>query len=116
MVLFANRSGAGRASLEMNFNINVKAINFDLSLWSGLEGLNGENNYIKLFYLDSNNEWQEHMQFSAFDLSTLKEYPDNFYTQFPTATNGIKFEVFKENPSGDRNKGRVVVGDINLFY
>lgn len=116
LVLSANRSGAGKASLEMNFDINVKAINFDLSLWGSLEGLNGGNDYIKLFYLDSNNEWQEHMQFSALDLSTLKEYLDNFYTQFPLATNGVKFEVLKENPAGDRNKGRVVIGDLNLFY
>lgn len=116
LVLSANRSGAGRASLEMNFDINVKAINFDLSLWSGLESLTGQNDYVKLFYLDSENQWQEQMQFSVNNLSTLKQYPDNFYTQFPIATNGIKFEVFKENPTGDRNKGRVVIGNMNLFY
>lgn len=32
LVLSANRSGAGLATLEMNFNINVKAMNFDISL------------------------------------------------------------------------------------
>lgn len=115
LVLSANRSNAGLAFLEMNFDIGIKAMNFDISLWSSREGLlTGD--YIKLYYKDVNNVWQEHMTFSQYSLSTLKDHPDNFYTSFPMTTTGIKFEVYKTNPSGDRNKGRVVIGDMNLFY
>jgi hypothetical protein len=31
-------------------------------------------------------------------------------------TSTIKFEVIDKNPSGDRNKGRVVIGNMNIFY
>lgn len=56
------------------------------------------------------------MSFDPSSMSRLKEYPDNYYTAFPASTKGIKFEVYESTPSGDRNKGRVVLGDMNLFY
>ena len=115
LVLSANRSGAGHAFLEMNFDINIKAMNFDISLWGDFEGL-GYQDSIKLYYKDENNEWQEHMSFLPPSMSTFKDYPDNYYTVFPALTNGIKFEVIEMNPSGSRNKGRVILGDMNLFY
>lgn len=99
----------------MEFNINVKAINFDISLWSSSEGLGG-GDYIKLYYMDTNGNWQEYMTFDIYRMSRLKQYPDNFYVEFQQATRGIKFEVYESTPSGDRNSGRVVIGDMNLFY
>ena len=101
--------------IEMKFNIDIKAINFDISFWSGSEGL-GADDYVKLYYLDESGNWQEQMTFDIFRMSTLKQYPDNLYVEFQQATSGIKFEVYESTPSGDRNKGRVVIGDMNLFY
>lgn len=115
LVLSANRANAGLAYLAMEFNINVKAINFDISLWSGIEGL-GSGDYVKLYYMDENGNWQEHMTFDIYRMSTMKDYPDNLYVEFQEATSGIKFEVYESTPSGDRNSGRVVIGDMNLFY
>ena len=115
LVLSANRNNAGLAYLEMKFNIDIKALNFDISLWSGLEGL-GADDYVKLYCLNDDGDWIEQMTFDINRMSTLKEYPDNMYIEFQDTTKGIKFEVYKSSPSGGRNKGRVVIGDMNLFY
>lgn len=115
LVLSANRTNAGLAFLEMNFDIDIKAMNFDISLWAGLEGL-GAGDHVRLYYKDQSGVWREHITFDHYRFSTLRDNPDNYYTSFPTPTRGIKFEVYESNPSGDRNKGRVVIGDINLFY
>lgn len=115
LVLSANREGAGLAYLEMDFDIPIKAMNFDIALWGGLEGL-GANDYAKLYYKDGNGDWQEALTFDFYKLSTLKDNPTNDYIVFPTKTYGIKFEVYDSSPSADRNKGRVVIGDMILFY
>ncbi len=115
LVLSANRANAGLAFLEMNFETAIKAMNFDISLWSGLEGL-GSDDYVKIYYKDSNGKWREKMTLEINQLSTLKSYPDNYYITFTAPTKGIKFEVYDANPTGDRNKGRIVIGDMILFY
>ena len=90
-------------------------MNLDISLWSGNEGL-GANDYIKLYYKDENGIWQEQMDFDVFIISTMREFQDNLYIEFDSPAYEIKFEVYESTPSGDRNKGRVVIGDMNLFY
>ncbi len=116
LVLSANREGAGLAFLEMNFDISVKALNLDISLWSSTEKIYDLTDYLKLYYLDEDNNWKEMVDFSIDTMSVKKDQPDNYYIQFPVETKGIKFEVRKTSPEGSRNKGRVVIGDINLFY
>lgn len=115
LVLSANRKGAGEAYLEMNFDKEIKAINFDISLWSRLEGLGVGTDTVKLLY-KNNGRYVEGINFNLLELSSLKQNPTNYYFRFPTTTSSIKFEVIDKNPSGDRNKGRVVIGDMNLFY
>lgn len=115
LVLSAYRADAGLAYLEMDFDIGVKAINFDVSLWSGIERL-GDDAYAKLYYKDADGNWLEAMELNLLTLSTSKAYPDNFYLTFPENTNGIRFEVYDANPSGDRNRGRVVLGDMIVFF
>lgn len=116
LVLSANRERAGKAYLEMNFNHKIKAINFDISLWSGIEGLGIKTDTVKLLYKNNTNQYVEGINFDILELSTLRNNPTNHYFKFPAATSSIKFEVIDENPSGDRNKGRVIIGDMNLFY
>ena len=111
LVLSANRVGAGRAYLEMNFDIEIKAMNFDISLWSSREN---RWDYIKLFRKDENGEWQEHLDIRS--ISGMKDYPNNRYISFPDGTTGIKFEVYTAVAESETNKGRVVIGDMNLFY
>jgi len=115
LVLSANRENAGLAYLDMSFNFRVKAINLDISLWSSNERL-GNGDYIKLFYMDDDQNWQEAKTFNIDKISKLKDTPDNVYIELPKSSFRIKLEVSESTPLGDRNKGRVVIGDMNLFY
>lgn len=56
------------------------------------------------------------MNFTIDDLPANKDILSNMYIEFAQPTNGIKFEVYKATPSGDRNKERIVLGNMNLFY
>lgn len=116
LVLSANRENAGLAYLKMQFSFKIKAMNFDISAWSKREGLDGSNDYVKLFFLNSEEVWQEAISFTSYDLSGLKASPKNMYIEFAEPSNIIKFEVYKASPSGDRNKGRVIIGDMNIFF
>lgn len=115
VVLSANRSGAGRAFLELNFDLDVKAINMDIALWKDLDAI-GAKDSIKMLYKDVKGKWHELREFYTYELSSLREYPSNYYIEFPEITRGIKIEVTVTDPDGDRNQGRVVIGDMNLFY
>ncbi len=100
----------------MNFDQKIKAINFDISLWSGIEGLGLDTDTVKLLYKNNNGDYVEAIDFDIMKLSTSKQKPSNYYYEFPSKTSTIKFEVIDKNPSGDRNKGRVVIGNMNIFY
>jgi hypothetical protein len=100
----------------MNFDQKIKAINFDISLWSGIEGLGLDTDTVKLLYKNNNGDYVEAIDFDIMKLSTSKQKPSNYYYKFPVETSTIKFEVIDKNPSGDRNKGRVVIGNMNIFY
>ena len=100
----------------MNFDQKIKAINFDISLWSGIEGLGLDTDTVKLLYKNNNGDYVETIDFDIMKLSTSKQKPSNYYYEFPSKTSTIKFEVIDKNPSGDRNKGRVVIGNMNIFY
>ena len=116
LVLSSKRANVTEAYLKFDFNMNVKAINFDICLWSGLEGLLDSNSSITLQIPNENGEFITEMNFLPSDLSTLKENPNNYYCEFSHPTNSFKFVVKHNNPSGNKNKGRVVLGDINIFY
>lgn len=71
-------------------------------------------------YLDSNSNWV-----AAFDLqedisypylSTLVEYPTGITCRFDGSTYTFRFYVEAFNPSGDRNKGRLVIEEMNGFF
>ncbi|MDE5714836.1 MAG: hypothetical protein K2I42_01765 [Anaeroplasmataceae bacterium] len=82
----------------------------------GLERLGLGNSYVKLQYMGPLGNWIDQINFSIDKLSTLKDHPYTYYTSFSEKVYSIRFIVSTSIPSGDWNKGRVVLGDINLFY
>jgi hypothetical protein len=117
LVLSSKREDAGTAYLEFDFNVPIYAINFDISLWSGLEGLTDYNSSIRLeTRISKNSDWNLEHNFIVSDLATNKDLEENMYLKFSTPTQNFRFIVECDHPSGDRNKGRVVLGDITLFY
>ena len=117
LVLSAKRENAGLAFLEMNYDISVVSMTYELALWSGLEGLNITESDVRIEYKTLSGEWIPYSEgIPIYEMSTLKTLPKKYYISFPEATRGIKFVVRTNSPSGDRNKGRIVLGDMNLFY
>ncbi len=117
LVLSSKRDDAGTAYLEFDFDVPITAINFDISLWSGLEGLTDYNSSVRLESRSSKeSDWTTEYDFVVSDLATSKDLEENMYFKFSTPKDNFRFIVECDNPSGDRNKGRVVLGDITLFY
>lgn len=119
LVLSAKRLNAGTAFLQYQFTVPVKAINFDISLWSGNEGLSWINDSVRLEYKDSNGNWilaKEFYNNQYSQLSTNRAIPDNHYITFGLGAYEIRFIVECSTPSGSRNYGRVVIGDITILY
>lgn len=117
LVLSAKRENAGLAFLEMNYDLTVTAMTYELALWSGLEELNIMESDVRIEYKTLSGEWIAASEgIPIYEMSTLKNLPKIYHISFPVLTRGIKFVVKTDSPSGDRNKGRIVLGDMNLFY
>lgn len=114
LVLSAHRANAGMAYLEMYLEQNIRAINFDMSLWGGNELLNF-GGFVGIDYYDGE-KWISHIEFDIEEMSTLRDYPKNYLVFFPRNVNAFRYRVTKNKPSGDRNKGRVVIDNIEVYY
>ena len=112
LVMSPNREGAGTAYLDITFPNSVSKLSFTTSMWGSLEGAINED--FKIQYYDSG--WKDHIIIEPYELSTLKEYPDSFITLFPKDTNRIRFYASCQNPSGDRNKGRICLNNFVVEY
>lgn len=61
--------------------------------------------------------WEEHTLISPYhDLPTLKAYPRTFTFLFPKNTNRVRFYATHDYPSGDRNKGRILLDNFFVEY
>ena len=119
LVLSAKRLNAGTAFLNYQFSVPVKALNFDISLWSGNEGLSWINDSVRLEYKDSSGNWilaKEFYNNEYRQLSTMKTIPNNHYLTFGSGAYEIRLIVECSTPSGNRNYGRVVIGNMTILY
>lgn len=114
LVLSPNRSRAGTAFLQLGFYHPVEQLTFSASLWSSLEGVLGQTFVIQ--YEDSNFQYVNHISIDLNKLSTSKTYKDNFLIVFPKETSGICFYTHHNAPSGNRNKGRIVLDNFAVKY
>jgi hypothetical protein len=94
---------------------------FDMALWSGTEYLGSGGTLSIQIYQEKEGsegeyEWKDHIVFDIYSLSVLRDYPKNYTVYFPANTSKFRFYVTKENPTGDRNKGRVVLDNIVFYY
>ena len=112
LVLSANRSGAGEAYLEFILDDDIRAIEFDMGLWSGLEGFS-LNDIISVEYYD--NSYIRHMIYDYQKLNNNKDNLAHYKIIFPKEINRFRIYV-KCNTivQIDRNKGRVVLDNIKL--
>jgi len=115
IVLSPRRSGAGTAFLEYHFPEPIIEIDIELALWSSSEYLNIIDSEAKLKYKDSTGNWIEVLDLLRdVTLSTNRQFADNFRLVFPDGI--FAFGIFAtSSPIGDRNKGRICIGDLRVF-
>ena len=120
LVLSAKRANAGVAYLEYTFNTPIDWIYFDVRWWSSSEGISQFNGEALLQYKDSSGNWvtaidlQRDISYPY--LSTLEDYPSKLHYRFDQPIYEFRFYVQSNNPTGDRNKGRLVIGELNVFF
>lgn len=119
LVLSANRENAGQAYLEFNLPNDIKRLNFDMSLWSATEYLiDGGTLSIQLPTVTEDGDiiWVNHIEYDIEDLSVSKQYPKNYNVLFPENISRFRFLVTKDFPTGDRNKGRIVLDNLTFCF
>ncbi len=120
LVLSAKRENAGVAYLELKLPVLVQEIYFRARWWSNSEGINRSSGSAVVQYKNGQDEWV-----TAFDfledipypgLSYLDEYPTDISIKFPISSNSFRIYIQTDDATGNRNKGRMVIGDMNIFY
>lgn len=113
--LSAKRKDAGLAYIEYEFSKIIYTVEFNLAIWSEEEYLNKESS-ISFDYKDMEGKWRRCMNFDIAKLSKSKDKLDNFYVEFPEDAYGFRFVVRTNDVNYEKNKGRVVIGDISVLY
>jgi hypothetical protein len=120
LVLSAKRTGAGIAFLEYAYNEPIEWVYFDARWWSSDEGISIYSGEALFQYKNASGNWV-----TAIDLqrdipypylSTLEDYPTKLQYRFDEPVYEFRFYVESFYPTGDRNKGRLVVGELNVFF
>ena len=115
-VLSPRREDAGTAFIEFEFPRPVSYVNLDLRLWSSNEGLFTYLDDTIGLYAPADSDTATRL----FDTSELyygdSQPMSNFGIAFDEPSTTFKIEAKVANPEGDRNKGRVCIGDIVALY
>lgn len=115
IVLSPRRCDAGLAYLEYDFNKNIHALSVDLSFWSSNEAINKYNGTCFMQYKNENGEWITYADFlNDYLISKNRNSPTHFYFVFDESINEIRF-ITTAIPDGDRNKGRLCIGNISFY-
>ncbi len=101
--------------MEYYFPVNVRTFGFSIGIWSEEEYLN-TNSEIRLESM-VNGEWTLKHSFNIALLSKSKDSLDYFNFDFSSyQVKNIRLSVSTNQVNNDKNKGRVVLGDVELTY
>jgi len=112
LVLSPNRANAGEAYLDILLPHSASKISFTSSLWSSLEGIAAET--FKIQYYSS--DWIDHVSYDLSQFSKLKQSPKEYTVLLPKNSTRFRLIANHSNPSGDRNKGRIVLDNFKFEY
>ena len=113
--LSAKRKDASLAYIEYEFANTIYNVDFNLAIWSEEEYLNKESS-ISFDYKDSGGKWRRYTYIDIANLSKNKDKLDSFSIEFPEDAYGFRFVVRSNEVNYEKNKGRVVIGDISFMY
>ncbi len=114
LTLSAKRNNIDIAWLELDFEQSLYSVDFSLGIWSNDEYLNSKNSYILFQYESEDGKWVDAITFDIDTLSKNKDKLDSFSYSFNSNVKKIRFLVHTNQVNYEKNKGRVVIGDITV--
>lgn len=116
IVLSPRREDAGVAYLVYSFDDCISQINVDMTMWSNSEYLYTSDGSVALLQVkDNSGNWITVLDLlNDITLSTDRNNPNNYIISFPENTKEFRFYVASAQ-IGNRNKGRVCIGNIEIF-
>ena len=116
LVLSANRMPHDTAYLELEFEYKVRKADFYLSLWGPYESFK-EGSRVSLEYFDTSSEtWVSAKTINPLLIPNNQLTPKKYTAFFPSDVKKIRIYVECENADAERNKGRVVLNDLHLYF
>lgn len=116
LALSAKRNNHDTAYLELDFGMPIYQCNFSIGLWSSEEYINSNNSYILFQYANESGKWIDAIDFDIDNISRDKDALDNYSYEFSTRATKIRFYVHTNQVNYEKNKGRVVIGNIAISY
>lgn len=116
LALSAKRKDLDSAWVELDFNKNLNSIDFYIGLWSNEEYINSSNAYILFQYSTTDGKWVDGIEFDLNTISKNKDSLDHFTYTFTSNVTKVRFYVHTNQVNYEKNKGRVVIGDISIAY
>nr|MCR5786856.1 hypothetical protein [Acholeplasmatales bacterium] len=113
----SRRDNAGLAYIEYEFNNNIRKITAELSLWSNSERLYTSDSTLKIeYYNQATGKWIQYLDLlKDINISKDRKNKDQICINLPNNCRKIRF-ISTSLASGDRNKGRLAIGDLNVIY
>lgn len=121
LVLSANRKSNtgnynGTAYLEFCFDNNVKKISFYIAKWGSNEGFTGrDNEKITIKCSRDGTNWETRKVLKPKDITAFKDNPLQVKVLL-NAGEHVRISVETTPTSENRNKGRIVLDDIRIYY
>lgn len=117
--LSAKRENAGEAYVQYEFSVPIKWIYVETSWWSVYEGIFSEDGKAHIEYRDYNGKWVK--QFDLLrdidgGLSSAIDNKSKLKCEFNYPVTAFRIYVQTNNPTGSRNKGRLVLGNIIVVH
>lgn len=115
LAMSAKSKGTGTSYLQMDFTKDINALKFGIAIWSEEEYLNTKS----LIVLETKTKGGIYKTFHEFDIKAMSKNKDilDFHSFiFPEETYGVRIRVSTNQVNYEKNKGRVVLGQLSLLH
>lgn len=115
--LSPKRLGAGSANIIVNYGVPMKRIFMDLSYWQILDVLDPNNSTARLIFFTTDDYWERNLNLLSMNLPDNRAYQKTYSFSFNLDDEVCGFMILMTSPAvGDRNLGRISIGDILVEY
>ncbi len=105
------------AYLEFQFSEPIMKFEYDISLWSGKEKITNDTTGELQYFSNLQNKWITVESYNMMILP-IRDYPKHFFHYLSLKENAYRLRFIMSHPKvdADRNKGRIVLDNIDLCF